>query len=157
MKIRALLLALCAALSVAVGGWTVAASDSQEGKSQIIVPMQSGAFVQIATESVPPGLPDVSLSFIESEATPNPSPRIRGKKGRRLFAARASVEPVAGHAAVPRYRAPLERRYEQTLPPPLIPEPSPAPDYNASASTHTTAHVRRRHLRARRSAPPRPS
>jgi hypothetical protein len=121
MKTRAillsLLLSLCAALSLTPGGAGAAtASDSQEGKSQLIVPMQSGAFVQIATESVPTGLPDVSLSFIESEATPNLIHRVFvDKKDELYFGYELLVEPVAATRQFRVSVRPLSAEYEQTL------------------------------------------
>jgi hypothetical protein len=49
----------------------VKASDAQDGKSQLIVPMQSGAFVLIRTESVPPSAQDATSNLVESEDKPN--------------------------------------------------------------------------------------
>jgi hypothetical protein len=118
MKTRALLLSACLSLCVTPGGAAAAASgsDSQEGKSQLIVPMQSGAFVQIATESVPPGLPDVSVSFIESEATPNLIHRVFvDKKGELYFGYELLVEPVAATRQFRVTVRPLSAEYEQTL------------------------------------------
>ena len=115
MKIKAILLSLCAALSVVTGGAAVAAPDSQEGKSQLIVPMRSGAFVQIATESVPP-MPDVSLSFIESEATPNLIHRVFvDKKDELYFGYELLVEPVAATRQFRVTVRPLSAEYEERL------------------------------------------
>lgn len=115
MKTRALILSLCAALSVAQGG-AAAASDPQEGKSQLIVPMRSGAFVQIATESVPPELPDASFSFIESEATPNLIHRVFvDRKDQLYFGYELLVEPVAETRQFRVTVRPLSAGYEQTL------------------------------------------
>lgn len=120
MKTRALLLSLCAALAFAPGGAAASASspvsDSQEGKSQLIVPMRSGAFVQIATESVPPGLAEGSFSFIESEATPNLIHRVFvDKKDELYFGYELLVEPVAATRQFRVTVRPLSAEYEQTL------------------------------------------
>jgi hypothetical protein len=55
-------------LSIAASGKV---SDVQDGKSQLIVPMQSGAFVVIRTESQPATARDATSNLIESEDKPN--------------------------------------------------------------------------------------
>jgi hypothetical protein len=116
MKTRVLrLLALCAALSFAPGG-AASAGDAQESTSQLIVPMRSGAFVQIATEAVPPGSPEVSLSFIESEDKPNLIHRVFvDKKDELYFGYELLVEPVAATRQFRVTVRPLSAEYEQTL------------------------------------------
>jgi hypothetical protein len=44
---------------------------AQDAKSQLIVPMQSGAFVVIRTEAAPPSAGDATGNLIESEDKPN--------------------------------------------------------------------------------------
>src|SRR5215216_6600874 len=44
---------------------------AQDAKSQLIVSMQSGAFVVIRTEAAPPSAGDATDSLIESEDKPN--------------------------------------------------------------------------------------
>ena len=46
-------------------------AGAQEGKSQLIVPMQSGAFVVIRTESAPPSAGEATSDLVESEDRPN--------------------------------------------------------------------------------------
>ncbi|HEX6184658.1 MAG TPA: hypothetical protein VFZ44_12310 [Pyrinomonadaceae bacterium] len=48
-----------------------AAAAAQDAKSQLTVPMRSGAFVVIRTEAAPPSAGDVPGNFIESEDKPN--------------------------------------------------------------------------------------
>src|SRR5947209_2858423 len=72
-KLTALALAC---LCLAAAGAGAKASDAkspeaQDGKSQLIVPMQSGAFVLIRTESVPPSAHDATSNLVESEDKPN--------------------------------------------------------------------------------------
>ncbi|MBV8857320.1 MAG: hypothetical protein JOZ02_10345 [Acidobacteria bacterium] len=44
---------------------------AQDGKSRLIVPMQSGAFVIIRTESAPPSAGEATSDLVESEDKPN--------------------------------------------------------------------------------------
>lgn len=44
---------------------------AQDGKSRLIVPMQSGAFVIIRTEAAPPSAGDATSDLVESEDKPN--------------------------------------------------------------------------------------
>lgn len=46
-------------------------TDAQDGKSRLIVPMQSGAFVVIRTESAPSSAGDATSDLVESEDKPN--------------------------------------------------------------------------------------
>lgn len=120
MKIKTLFRTLCAALCLALcGGGAAAATpapDAQESKSQLIVPMRSGAFVLIATEAVPPGSPEFSLSFIESEDKPNLIHRVFvDGEGGLFFGYELLVEPVAGTRQFRVTVRPLSAEYEQTL------------------------------------------
>ncbi|HEU4593685.1 MAG TPA: hypothetical protein VFS10_00860 [Pyrinomonadaceae bacterium] len=116
MKTGALFLSLCAALCLALGGAAFASSDAQESKSQLIVPLRSGAFVQITTEAVPPGSPEVSLSFIESEDKPNLIHRVFvDGKDELYFGYELLVEPVAATRQFRVTVRPLSAEYEQAL------------------------------------------
>ncbi|HWS90907.1 MAG TPA: hypothetical protein VN282_28310 [Pyrinomonadaceae bacterium] len=67
-----LLLCLAAPARAAADGPTRAnLTDARDGKSRIIVPMQSGAFVVIRTESLPPSAGDATSDLVESEDKPN--------------------------------------------------------------------------------------
>lgn len=140
MKIKTLSRTLWAALCLALcgGGAAVAAtpaSDAQEGKSQLIVPMRSGAFVQIATEAVPPGSPEFSLSFIESEDKPNLIHRVFvDGKDALFFGYELLVEPVAGTRQFRVTVRPLSAEYLQALRARrAFQNRRPHPSYNASA------------------------
>ena len=71
----ALLLLCLAAPARALADGTVPAgatrADGQDGKSRLIVPMQSGAFVVIRTESAPSSAGDATSDLVESEDKPN--------------------------------------------------------------------------------------
>src|ERR1043165_8038077 len=60
-------------------------SDAQDAKSQLIVPMQSGAFVLIRTESVPSAAHDSTSNLVESEDKPNLIHRIFVDSKNELF------------------------------------------------------------------------
>jgi hypothetical protein len=67
-----LLLCLAAPARASVEGSTsVTRTDVQDGKSRLIVPMQSGAFVVIRTESLPPAAGEATSDLVESEDRPN--------------------------------------------------------------------------------------
>jgi hypothetical protein len=91
MRSKLTALALACLLSAAVGldarakAADVKASDAQDGKSQLIVPMQSGAFVLIRTESVPPSAQDATSNLVESEDKPNLIHRIFVDAKHELF------------------------------------------------------------------------
>jgi hypothetical protein len=69
----------------------------QDSKSQVIVPMQSGAFVVFSTEAVPAGAPEVGAGFIESEERPNHIHRVFvDRPGELFFGYELLIEPVAG-------------------------------------------------------------
>ena len=89
------LLLLCAAAQAraasADGG-----SDAQDGKSQLIVPMQSGAYVVIRTEAEPPSAQDATSNLIESEDSPNLLRRVFvDSKNELFFGYELLVEPAA--------------------------------------------------------------
>ena len=67
-----LLLCLAAPARAAADGSTTAnLADARDGKSRIIVPMQSGAFVVIRTESAPSSTGEATSDLVESEDRPN--------------------------------------------------------------------------------------
>src|SRR3712207_6378777 len=95
-----LALALCCLLPFgALASDAPAASDAQDSKSQAIVPMSSGAYVIIATEtSTPAGATEAfGMSFVEAEDKPNLVHRVFvDKKNELFFGYELLVEPVAG-------------------------------------------------------------
>jgi hypothetical protein len=69
-------------LSIAASGNV---RDTQDGKSQLVVPMQSGAFVVIRTESQPATARDATSNIIESEDKPNLLHRVFVDRKNELF------------------------------------------------------------------------
>jgi hypothetical protein len=105
----AFLLLACAASS--------ARADVQDGQmNQVIVPVQSGAFVSFTTETVPASSQELSLSFIEAETKPNLIHRVFVDEKREFFFGYdLLVERVA---ETNQYRIsvrPLSAEYEQHL------------------------------------------
>src|SRR3712207_2797200 len=67
-----LLLCLAATARASVDGPAGVTGDAgQDGKSRLIVPMQSGAFVVIRTESAPSSGVEATSDLVESEDRPN--------------------------------------------------------------------------------------
>ncbi|MFL6254443.1 MAG: hypothetical protein ACJ74T_05450 [Pyrinomonadaceae bacterium] len=60
-------------------------ADAQDGKSRLIVPMQSGAFVVIRTESAPPSAGDATSDLVESEDKANLIHRVFVDSRNELF------------------------------------------------------------------------
>lgn len=84
------LLLFCAAASARTLAFDSAAAganraDTQDGKSRLIVPMQSGAFVVIRTEAAPPAAGDATSNLIESEDKPNLLHRVFVDSRNELF------------------------------------------------------------------------
>src|SRR4051812_30022179 len=75
-------------------------TGAQDGKSQTIVPMQSGAFVVIRTEAVPPSAEEKPSSLIEAEDKPNLLHRVFVDSRNELF---FGYELVVERAAEARY------------------------------------------------------
>lgn len=89
---------------------------AQDNKSQVIVPMQSGAFVVFSTEAVPAGAPEVAAGFIESEETPNHIHRVFvDRRGELFFGYELLVEPVAPARQFRVSVRPLSAEYVQRL------------------------------------------
>ena len=97
-----LLLLLCAAPAARPADSTPAPVNrtAQDGKSQLIVPMQSGAFVVIRTESAPPSAGDAAGNLIESEDKPNLLHRVFIDSDNELF---FGYELLVERAAEARY------------------------------------------------------
>lgn len=67
-----LLLCLAPHVLASAGGPTLTTfTDTQDGRSRVIVPMRSGAFVAIRTESAPPSAGEAMDNLVESEDKPN--------------------------------------------------------------------------------------
>ena len=66
-----LLVCLAAPARASAGDGAANAAVAQDGKSRLIVPMQSGAFVVIRTESAPPSGVEATSDLVESEDKPN--------------------------------------------------------------------------------------
>jgi hypothetical protein len=111
------------------------ASDAQEGKSQLIVPMQSGAFVRIRTEADPPSAQDATSNLIESEDKPNLLHRVFvDSKNELFFGYELLVEPVAATRQFRVTVRPLSEEYLQQLRArPAFQRRRLHPSYNASA------------------------
>ncbi len=114
---------------------TGAASTTQEDKSRLIVPMQSGAFVVIRTESAPPSAGEAAGNLIESEDRPNLLHRVFVDSNNELF---FGYELLVERAAEARYFwvtvRPLGEDYLRGLRErPAFRGRRPHPAYNATA------------------------
>ena len=100
----ALLLLLCpaapAARALADDPAPVRLADAQGGKSRLIVPMQSGAFVVIRTESSAAGGGEATSDLVESEDKPNLLHRVFVDSQNQLF---FGYELLVERAAESRY------------------------------------------------------
>ena len=98
----ALLLLLCAAAPARAAdtGVTGEPSTAQEDKSLLIVPMQSGAFVVIRTESAPQSAGEAAGNLIESEDKPDLLHRVFLDSNNELF---FGYELLVERAAEARY------------------------------------------------------
>ncbi|HEX8561249.1 MAG TPA: hypothetical protein VF668_24365 [Pyrinomonadaceae bacterium] len=76
------------------------AAAAQDGKSQLIVPMRSGAFVVIRTEAAPPSAGEAASNLVESEDKPNLLHRVFVDSGNDLF---FGYELLVERAAEARY------------------------------------------------------
>ena len=81
----ALLLLCLAAPAAADSPAGVTREAAQDGKSRIIVPMQSGAFVVIRTESAPPSAGETTSDLVEAEDRPNLLHRVFVDSKNELF------------------------------------------------------------------------
>ncbi|HEY0172684.1 MAG TPA: hypothetical protein VGB98_16800 [Pyrinomonadaceae bacterium] len=86
--------------AAADAGAAGATSTAQEDKSRLIVPMQSGAFVVIRTESAPASAGEAAGNLIESEDKPNLLHRVFVDSGNELF---FGYELLVERAAEARY------------------------------------------------------
>lgn len=133
MRSKIALLAL-----VVFGLFTVAGAkvpDAQDGKSQIIVPMGSGAFVVIRTESQPATARDATSNIVESEDKPNLLHRVFVDRGNELFFGyELLVEPVAASRQFRVTVRPLSEEYlRQLRARPAFQKRRLHPSYNAAA------------------------
>lgn len=109
-------LVLCALACPAFGAARYADADLQESKTQMIVPMRSGAFVVFTTETVPAGAPEAPPGFIESEDKPNLIHRVFvDKEGELFFGYELLVEQVASSRQFRVSVRPLSPEYEKEL------------------------------------------
>jgi hypothetical protein len=89
---------------------------AQDAKSQVIVPMRSGAFVVFSTDIVPAGASEVAAGFIESEESPNRIHRVFvDRRNELFFGYELLVEPVADARQFRVSVRPLSAEYEQQL------------------------------------------
>ena len=100
LKAVLLLLLLCPLVTARAADTGGAAAPAQEDKSRLIVPMQSGAFVVIRTESVPPSAGEATGNLVESEDTPNLLRRVFFDSNNELF---FGYELLVERAAEARY------------------------------------------------------
>lgn len=134
------LVLLCAASPAAARAFGVAdtagaPSTPQEDKSRLIVPMQSGAFVVIRTESSPASAGEAAGNLIESEDKPNLLHRVFVDSNNELF---FGYELLVERAAEARYFwvtvRPLSEDYLRALRErPAFRGRRPHPGYNATA------------------------
>ena len=118
LKLIALLLLWLGAHAAASGSDAGAPrrSNAQDGKSQLIVPMQSGAYVVIRTESAPPSEGDATSNMIESEDKPNLLHRVFvDRKNGLFFGYELLVEPRAPTRQFRVTVRPLSEEYLQRL------------------------------------------
>ncbi|HLM57648.1 MAG TPA: hypothetical protein VK422_16195 [Pyrinomonadaceae bacterium] len=132
-----LALALCCLLPLGALASDAYAPDAQDSKSQAIVPMSSGAYVIIATEtSTPAGAAEAfGVSFVEAEDKPNLVHRVFvDKKNELFFGYELLVEPVSGSRLFRVSVRPLSAEYIQALKArPAFARRQLHPSYNAAA------------------------
>jgi hypothetical protein len=126
------LVSLCLSVAASAGGKV---TDTQDGKSQLVVPMQSGAFVRIRTESQPETARDATSNLIESEDKPNLLHRVFvDGKNEMFFGYELLVEPVAGMRQFRVTVRPLSDEYLRGLRArPTFQKRRLHPSYNAAA------------------------
>jgi hypothetical protein len=136
MRSKLIPLALaCLCLAATAAGAGVNSSDAQEGKSQLIVPMQNGAFVLIRTESVPSFARGDTSNLVESEDKPNLIHRIFvDSKNDLFFGYELLVELVSVTRQFRVTVRPLSEEYLQALRArPAFQKRRLHPSYNAAA------------------------
>jgi hypothetical protein len=141
------LLTLCLASparAAAGDGAPAGGAPAQDGKSQLVVPMQSGAFVVIRTEAAPPYGGDSTSNLVESEDKPNLLHRVFVDSNNELFfgyellverAAEAGYFWVTVRALSEEYLRGLRAR-------PAFRGRRLHPSYNATAFPAAPQHVR---------------
>jgi hypothetical protein len=123
------------AVAVADAGDAGATATPQDDKSRLIVPMQSGAFIVIRTESAPAEAGQAAGNLIESEDKPNLLHRVFVDSNNELF---FGYELLVERAAEARYFwvtvRPLSEDYLRELRErPAFRGRRPHPGYNATA------------------------
>ncbi len=132
------LVLLCASMTAranVVADTGAPSTPPQEDKSRLIVPMQSGAFVVIRTESAPASAGEAAGNLIESEDKPNLLQRVFVDSNNELF---FGYELLVERAAEARYFwvtvRPLSEEYLRALRErPAFRGRRPHPGYNATA------------------------
>jgi hypothetical protein len=94
------LLLLCASARARAASFVVNGAAAQDGKSQVIVPLQSGAFVRIRTEADAQWAGDATNNLVEAEDKPNLLHRVFVDGRNQLF---FGYELVVERAAEARY------------------------------------------------------
>ena len=117
------------------GGAGANGAAAQDAKSQLSVPMQSGAFVVIRTEAAPPSAGDATNNLIESEDKPNLLHRVFVDSNNELF---FGYELLVERAAEARYfwvtvRALSDEYLRELSARPSFRGRRPHPAYNATA------------------------
>ena len=129
------LLLLCLASASAGGSTPADFADAPDGKSRVIIPMQSGAFVAIRTESAPASADEATSPLVESEDKPNLIHRVFVDRQNQLF---FGYELLVERAAEARYfwvtvRALSEDYLSQLRARPAFRGRRLHPSYNATA------------------------
>lgn len=139
MKSRLIILALAALCLCAVAGAKEPDARGSSNKTQLIVPMRSGAFVSIRTESVPPGAGGETSDFAESEDNPNVLQRVFvDNKNDLFFGYELMVERVAPAGKFRVTVRPLGEAYMRQLRArPMFQKRRIHPSYNAAAFNST--------------------
>lgn len=139
MRSRSFSLAFLLAL-VSFGASSAAAvdtntTDAQDGKSELAVRTEGGAYVRIRTESVPPMAQDATSNLIETADKPNLIYRVFvDSKNELFFGYELLIEPVAATRQFRVAVRPLGEEYLQNLRArPAFRNRSLHPSYNAAA------------------------
>src|SRR2546423_11226238 len=126
------LVSFCASSAAAVDTNT---TDAQDGKSELAVRTEGGAYVRIRTESVPPLAQDATSNLIETADKPNLIYRVFVDSTNELFFCYALlIEPVAATRQFRVAVRPLGEEYLQNLRArPAFRNRSLHPSHNAAA------------------------
>ena len=135
IKTRVLLCGVAALLCLCAAATRANDAAAQDASSQLTVPMQSGAFVRIRTESVPPNAGGETSNLVESEDKPNLLHRVFvDAKNNLFFGYELLVERVASSWQFRVTVRPLSEDYLQQLRArPAFQKRQLHPSYNAAA------------------------